>query len=223
MAFSKKFLVSLLQVTLFVFPLLVQAQDSSGFISIDCGISDVSRYTDETTGITYFSDANFAETGKNQGISPAYKEQNEQQLWNLRSFPEGSRNCYNLKPLATENGTRYLVRAGFLYGNYDNKRQVPKFDLYIGVELWDTVKFKDSTTAMYKEITYVPSSDHIFICLVNTGNGIPFISLLELRPLQDDIYVSKPGTSLELYDHYDFCPATDEVMRFPPIYVLVTA
>ncbi|XP_024022495.1 putative leucine-rich repeat receptor-like serine/threonine-protein kinase At2g19230 [Morus notabilis] len=216
MVISKHFLVSILQVTLVVLPFLIQAQDSSGFISIDCGISDVSSYTDETTGITYFSDANFTETGENRGISPAYKEQNnQQQLWNLRSFPEGSRNCYTLKPLAEENGTRYLVRAGFLYGNYDNKgRLVLEFDLYIGVELWATVVIEDSETPINKEITYVPSSDRIHICLVNTGNGIPFISLLELRPLQDDIYASESGTSLELSGRYDVSSETDETMRY---------
>ncbi|KAK7817685.1 putative lrr receptor-like serine/threonine-protein kinase [Quercus suber] len=35
----------------------------------------------------------------------------------------------------------------------------------------------------FPDIIHVPLSDTIFVCLINTGSGIPFISALELRPL----------------------------------------
>ncbi|CAA6667505.1 unnamed protein product [Spirodela intermedia] len=49
---------------------------------------------------------------------------------NLRSFPNGTRNCYTLSPV--QSGDRYLIRAGFLYGNYDGRGSPPIFDLHIG-------------------------------------------------------------------------------------------
>lgn len=184
----------------------------AGFISIDCGTSGKSSYTDEETGITYLSDSNFAETGENRDVSAAHKLlTDEKQLWNVRSFPEGTRNCYTLKP-SQGKGTRYLIRARFMYGNYNNESTVPEFDLYVGANLWDTVVIKYSWTIINKEIIYVPSSDYIHVCLVNTGLGVPFISVLELRPLNNETYVSTEGP-LQLYKRYDFASSTDRVMR----------
>ncbi|PNX70276.1 receptor-like protein kinase, partial [Trifolium pratense] len=42
---------------------LIQAQDLSGFISIDCGLPEHSSYSDRKTGIGYISDAKFIDTG----------------------------------------------------------------------------------------------------------------------------------------------------------------
>ncbi|PON84298.1 Malectin-like carbohydrate-binding domain containing protein [Trema orientale] len=192
--------------------ILVQAQNQTGFISIDCGTTG-SRYTDDKTGITYVSDTDFIESGENREILPAYKAQiDEQQFWNVRSFPEQIRNCYTLKP-SQGNETRYLIRARFMYGNYDNKGVGPAFDLHLGADFWDTVKFKDASSTISKEIIHVPSSDHIHVCLVNTGRGTPFISVLELRPLENDTYVSETG-SLQLLQRYDFGSTIDQVMRY---------
>ena len=192
----------------------------SGFISIDCGISEVSSYIDEITGISYLSDLQFTESGENKEILPAYKAQNtdKQQFWNVRSFPKGTRNCYTLKPTQGK-GTRYLIRTRFMYGNYDNKDQAPTFDLYLGVGFWDTVSIKNSWTTIDKEIIHVPSSDNIHVCLVNTNRGIPFISVLELRPLRNDVYETKNnGSSLQLYGRFDFSSSStgQETLRLVP-------
>ncbi|EXB74616.1 hypothetical protein L484_026313 [Morus notabilis] len=214
MVVSNHSLFAILQGASFL-TVLVQANhvDRTGFISIDCGISDVSIYIDEETGITYLSDTNFTDYGENREISASYKEEiNEQQFWNVRSFPEGTRNCYTLSPLEGKD-TRYLIRARFMYGNYDKRRQEPKFELHIGVDLWDTVIIESADAVINKEIIHVPSSDDIHICLVNTGFGIPFISVLELRPLASDIYVADAG-SLLLKGRYDFGSATNKVIRY---------
>ena len=98
-----------------------------------------------------------------------------------------------------------------MYGNYDNKGVVPEFDLYLGVNLWDTVKFYDAVTTKNIEIIHVLSSDHIHVCLVDTGKGTPFISVLELRPLENVTYIS--SGSLRLFGRWDFASATNRVMR----------
>ncbi|PNX90409.1 leucine-rich repeat receptor-like protein kinase at2g19210-like protein, partial [Trifolium pratense] len=42
---------------------LIQAQDQSGFISLDCGLPENSTYSEKLTGINYISDAKFIDTG----------------------------------------------------------------------------------------------------------------------------------------------------------------
>ncbi|KAK7837759.1 putative lrr receptor-like serine/threonine-protein kinase [Quercus suber] len=93
----------------------------------------------------------------------------------------------------------YLIRASFMYGNYDGKGKTPTFDLYLGVNRWGTVAVSDASSTISKEIIHLSSSEDIYVCLVNTGYGTPFISVLELRPLPNDTYIPKSG-SLELFD-----------------------
>ncbi|KAL4039446.1 hypothetical protein IC575_003100 [Cucumis melo] len=151
----------------------------SGFISIDCGANE--DYMDN--GILYKSDRDFVDTGINQPVSPNISRNLRPQLKNVRSFPEGRRNCYVLKP---ENGkdNTYLIRASFLYGNYDRKNTTPIFDLYLGSNLWWTVDWDNG----YVETLYTPSTDYITVCLFNTSKGVPYISTLELRHLDNTIY-----------------------------------
>ncbi|XP_054782574.1 probable LRR receptor-like serine/threonine-protein kinase At1g05700 [Prosopis cineraria] len=115
---------------------------NSGFISIDCGAS--TDYVDEVTGIRYQTDEDFIGSGTNYELPPNVNFHNvptiERQLMTLRSFPEGDRNCYTLKLKLENQEHKYLIRAIFAYENYDYKSQVPIFDLYVGVNYWDTVR-----------------------------------------------------------------------------------
>lgn len=109
-------------------------------------------------------------------------------LSTLRYFPDGDRNCYKLKPKQGKNN-RYLIRALFLYANYDGKNQTPSvFDLYLGVNFWEEVNISDADLYTYSEIIHTPSTDTINVCLVKTGTTIPFISSLELRLLNTSSY-----------------------------------
>ncbi|KAL2539161.1 Leucine-rich repeat transmembrane protein kinase protein [Abeliophyllum distichum] len=178
---------------------VVQSQTyPSGYISIDCGLENVSNYNDATTGIYYTSDAEFTNSGINHNISPEYMtDYLDQQFLTLRSFPEGTKNCYTLKP-AQGKGNKYLIRARFMYGNYDNKNQLPEFDLYLGVDFWDTVILNDVSTSITKEIIHLTKSDFVHVCLFKTGVTIPIISAVELRPLDSTLYRTQLG-SLKLY------------------------
>ncbi|XP_031267714.1 probable LRR receptor-like serine/threonine-protein kinase At1g51810 [Pistacia vera] len=155
---------------------------SAGFISIDCRASG--DYKDDETGLVYESDMKYIDTGEIHQLSSNLAEGlYKQQMKNLRSFPQGTRNCYTLNPKQGANNN-YLIRASFMYGNYDNKNQFPIFDLYLGVNRWVTHN-ASTASSYYYEIIHVPTVDYIDVCLVNTGNGIPFISVLELRTLAD--------------------------------------
>jgi hypothetical protein len=94
--------------------------------------------------------------------------------------------------------SKYLIKAYFYYGNYDNLNQPPQFDLLLGANFWDTLKFPNASLLIYiwSEIICTPSLDYIQPCLVNTGNGTPFISAIELRPLNNTIYVTNSANSV---------------------------
>ncbi|KAL1212392.1 putative LRR receptor-like serine/threonine-protein kinase [Cardamine amara subsp. amara] len=171
----------------------VEAQDQSGFISLACGlVPKDTTYTEKTTNITYKSDANYIDSGLVGRINDQYKAQLQQQTWTLRSFPEGERNCYNFNLTAK---SKYLIRGTFIYGNYDSMNQLPIFDLHIGPNKWTSVKLDGvANGTMVREIIHVLTQDRLQVCLVKTGKTIPFISSLELRPLNNNTYVSESGS-----------------------------
>ncbi|KAF8388901.1 hypothetical protein HHK36_025582 [Tetracentron sinense] len=197
----------------FVLGPLVHGRQQSGFISIDCGIHEDFSYTDAETRINYSSDKHYIETGINMNISSEFTSNTLQQpLLNVRSFPHGNKICYTLRPEGGKNN-KYLIRASFMYGNYDGKDQVPVFDLYLDVNLWDSVTFKNASDVVMKEIIHVATMDYIQVCLVNIGSGTPFISALELRPLTNSSYSVESG-SLLLQDRLDIGSTFNKKMRF---------
>ena len=64
--------------------------------------------------------------------------------------------------------------------------------------MWDTVKIKNASYTVDKELIHVPTLNYVHVCLVNTNLGTPFISAIELRPLNDNAYVTESG-SLALF------------------------
>lgn len=78
-----------------------------------------------------------------------------------------------------------------MYGNYDGRDEIPLFDLYVGVDKWRTVILNDPSGRYDFGVIHVPTRDYIDVCLVNTGYGVPFISLLELRPIDGAMYETK--------------------------------
>ncbi|GJR87592.1 leucine-rich repeat transmembrane protein kinase protein, partial [Tanacetum coccineum] len=88
--------------------------------------------------------------------------------------------------------------------------QPPKFDLYLGPDHWDTVDF---TVSMDHEIIHLASTDYIYVCLVNIGLGNPFISALELRILDSNMYGNRLE-SMVLSARTNF--GTSETLRDKP-------
>ncbi|CAN6812286.1 unnamed protein product [Brassica oleracea] len=166
---------------------LVQAQSQPGFISLDCGLpaNEPSPYSESKTGLRFSSDSKFIQTGE-IGRIQTNLENPLKPYTTLRYFPEGTRNCYNLP---VDKGRKYLIKAWFRYGNYDGHDIKPKFDLYLGPNLWATVDIQNlEVNSTNKEILHVPTSDSLQICLVKNEGTTPFISSLELRPYPDDAY-----------------------------------
>ena len=111
-----------------------------------------------------------------------------------------------MKPEQGKN-SNYLIKFYFYYGNYDNKNKTPKFDVYVGVNFVYTFENLDVHTLWYFDVIHVPTSDIIYVCFINTGSGIPFISALELRPLDKSLYPFNFGALINSW-RYDLGSTT---------------
>ncbi|CAN8326427.1 unnamed protein product [Cochlearia groenlandica] len=183
---------------------LVNGQGQAGFISIDCGSPPNINYVDTDTGISYTWDSPFINTGVNANVSEEYGYPANPvlpfPLADVRSFPQGNRNCYTLTP-SDGKGNLYLIRASFMHGNYDGNKALPEFDLYVNVNFWTSVTFKNASENVIKEVLSFAESDTVYVCLVNKGKGTPFISALELRPMNSSIYGTEFGRNVSLVLH----------------------
>ncbi|KAL0722762.1 hypothetical protein Bca4012_037361 [Brassica carinata] len=190
----------------------IEAQTQAGFISLDCGLMPTTTtYTEKTTNITYKSDVDYVDSGLVGKINDAYKTRFQQQTWSLRSFPEGQRNCYNLFNLTAN--SKYLIKATFMYGNYDGQNQLPSFDLHIGAKKWSSIKIIGVTNSSTYEIFHVVTQDNLQVCLVKTGPTTPFISSLELRPLNNNSCKTQSG-SLMLFTRIYFPSDPSAFVRY---------
>ncbi|KAF2609933.1 hypothetical protein F2Q70_00007788 [Brassica cretica] len=188
---------------------IIQAQDQKGFISLDCGLpSNESPYNWTSTGLWFYSDERFTQGGKTGRVRENPKGF-PKQYDTLRYFPDGIRNCYNL---SVEKGLRYMVRATFVYGNYDGRDMKPVFDLHLGPNLWATIDLQ-KTDYSVKDILHIATSNSIQICLVKTGVTGPLISTLELRPMGIDSYITESG-SLDRYFRYYFSKSSSQQIRY---------
>ncbi|XP_076937127.1 putative LRR receptor-like serine/threonine-protein kinase At1g05700 isoform X2 [Bidens hawaiensis] len=186
--------------------MVVYAQDDqSGFISLDCGSPQGPSYTENTTGINYVSDDGFIAGGVSQVVFNC-----SERVYNtIRSFPENKRNCYTLRPQKGKNN-RYLIRAMFYYG--ESRGHPPLFDLYIGADYWAMIYIPSPASYYYHEMIHLASSDYIYVCLINTDRGDPFITSLELRLLDVTMYNDRLPSSLFLLQRIDF--STSETVRY---------
>jgi hypothetical protein len=198
---------------------LIHTLHYAGFVSIDCGWTNSSDYVDNTLKLLYNSDGDFVSGGLNHEILPEFMAgvANHQQK-TLRSFPDGSRNCYTLPSKISK---KYLLRATFTYGNYDRLNKTLDgslflFGLHIGVNFWETVNLSNSdpSNMIWKEVLTIAPSDSMSVCLINFGSGIPFISSLELRPLEDAMYpFVNTSVSISCFQRYRFGNAADFITR----------
>ncbi|OWM64578.1 hypothetical protein CDL15_Pgr020545 [Punica granatum] len=167
----------------FFLPLLLISSCSAqvpGFVSIDCG--GEASFTDEL-GLEWIPDNQFA-FGETTNISVA--NETRTQYKTLRQFPIDNRKyCYTLNVTTR---TRYLIRATFLYGNFDDNNVYPKFDLSLGPTFWSTIVISDATTIEMRELIFLALDPTVSVCLSNATTGKPFISTLELRQFNGSMY-----------------------------------
>ncbi|KAH9558493.1 hypothetical protein CY35_06G012000 [Sphagnum magellanicum] len=194
----------IMPLVLCVYVPLTRAQP--GFVSIDCGSS--TTYND-TNGITWVPDTGYTFTGRNYVPNP--KTTNP--LDSLRYFPENrAKNCYVLP--ATPNNF-YMVRVSFLYPDFLNS----SFRLEMEAQLAATITFQANslTIPQVYEAYLSATSDNIYVCLArSTTTDVPFISSLELRPLDTNNMYQILAQGNYLYNDYhaNFGSATP-LIRYP--------
>ncbi|CAL9038506.1 unnamed protein product [Musa banksii] len=180
-----------------------------GFLSLDCGGTD--NYTDEI-GLEWTAD-NQITFGQTASISvPGEKRR---QYMKVRYFPADSKKyCYMLSMKVR---TRYLIRATFLYGNFDRSNVYPKFDISLGATYWSTIVISDANTIEVQEVVMLASSPTVSVCLSNATTGQPFISTLELRQFNGSLYYTTYENQffLSLAARINFGAGSSDPVRYP--------
>ncbi|KAI3683781.1 hypothetical protein L1987_84296 [Smallanthus sonchifolius] len=198
---------------LFIFFVLVLNFDSPtaqipGFISFDCG--GQSNFSDDL-GLDWTPDNQII-----YGITANISVTNEtrQQYQTVRYFPADNRKyCYTLD---VKSRTRYLIRATFLYGNFDNN-VYPKFDISMGPTPWATIAISDANTIESQELIFLASGSTISVCLSNATTGQPFISTLELRQFNGSVYLTPFENQffLSVSARINFGAENEDPVRYP--------
>ncbi|KAK0594998.1 hypothetical protein LWI29_002465 [Acer saccharum] len=96
---------------------------------------------------------------------------------------------------------------------------------FISIDCGATEGHRDNCTGLFYETDtkYVDTGEvheispyftYDDVCLVNTGFGVPYISVLELRPLNNSIYLLKDG-ALRPLGRYDVGAKNDIITRYP--------
>jgi hypothetical protein len=165
-----------------------------GFLSLDCGAP--APYTDQK-GISwvpddaYISDGKTASVASLGGADPFFYSF----IKDLRYFPDSTRTryCYSLPTIVGQN---YLIRATFFHGGYDNS-PVVKFDTAVDVfDTRRTFSFNVQNGYGFGEYIFQAFKDNVQFCLYRLSpTGNPFISSLELRPVDNSMYAAVAGGS----------------------------
>ncbi|CAH8361332.1 unnamed protein product [Eruca vesicaria subsp. sativa] len=182
---------------------------SPGFVSLDCGGEE--PFTDEL-GLKWSPD-NHLLFGATATISSP--NQTKTQYTTLRHFPADQRKyCYTLNVTSRN---RYLIRATFLYGNFDSNNVYPKFDISLGATPWTTIAISDAAVIEKAELVFLATSPSVSVCLSNATTGQPFISTLELRQLSGSMYLTEyeDRFHLSVAARINFGAETEDPVRYP--------
>ncbi|KAI3793649.1 hypothetical protein L1987_36269 [Smallanthus sonchifolius] len=151
--------------------------------------------------------------GKTSKIS--IENETRQQYQTLRYFPADNRKyCYSLN---VKTRTRYLIRATFLYGNFDTNNVYPKFDISLGATHWATIVISDANTVESQELIFLASDPTVSVCLSNSTTGLPFISTLELRQFNGSVYLTpfEDRFFLSVSARINFGADNEDPVRYP--------
>ncbi|XP_073013829.1 probable LRR receptor-like serine/threonine-protein kinase At1g67720 isoform X1 [Typha latifolia] len=192
----------------FFFSVLSQVTD---FVSIDCGGS--SNYTDPSTGLIWVSDAGLIRHGKVAQVGASNETRMQYRFH--RYFPADSKKyCYTLKTIERR---RYIVRATFLYGESDSGNPYPMFQLFLDSTQWATITVTDSSRVIVEEMIIRAPSDSVQVCLCCASTSYPFISTIELRPLNLSMYATnyEDDFFLKVAARVNFGALSSDPIRYP--------
>ncbi|KAM0828473.1 hypothetical protein ACQ4PT_011831 [Festuca glaucescens] len=190
---------SLLAAVLLGVVLRIHGADALSGYQINCGAG-----AEQVAGnVTWLPDARFIPVGTATDIpSPAATA--APMLSSLRYFPDASarKHCY-VVPAAKS--AKYLVRTTYYYGGFDGGEVPPVFDQIIDGTRWsqvDTAGDYAAGRATYFEAVVLAAGKAVSVCLARNAatasSSSPFISALEVVPLDDSVYNSTDFASYAL-------------------------
>ncbi|XP_062020434.1 probable LRR receptor-like serine/threonine-protein kinase At5g48740 [Rosa rugosa] len=191
---------------------VVAFSDQDGFLSLTCG--GTMNYTD-SSNISWIRDNEFIATGNTTTIS--YIEGTSSFTVPVRFFPIlQSHNCYRL-PVSNVSFL-VLVRAQFVYKDYDGLGKPPSFSVSLGTAIVSTIDLR-KTDPWIEEFLWPVDKDTVSFCLHNIPDrGTPVITSIEVRPLPQGAYTSGmedfPHKSLRKSYRID-CGNTNGSLRYP--------
>uniref|UniRef100_A0ACD5YFK6 Uncharacterized protein n=1 Tax=Avena sativa TaxID=4498 RepID=A0ACD5YFK6_AVESA len=176
----------------------IHGADALSGYQINCGAGAERVFAN----VTWVPDAPFIATGNATDIpSPMATPA----LSSLRYFPDASparKHCY-VVPAAKS--AKYLVRTTYYYGGFDGGAAPPVFDQIIDGTRWsqvDTARDYARGRATYFEAVVVAAGKAVSVCLARNAataaGSSPFISALEVVPLDDSVYNSTDFASYAL-------------------------
>lgn len=161
----------------------------TGFLSLSCG--GTANYVD-SSNISWLSDSAYISTGNTTIIN--YVEGTSSLSAPIRFFPDSQvKACYRL-PVKNVSSL-VLVRAKFLYRNYDGLNKPPSFSVSLGTAIASTINLA-TNDPWTEEFVWPIIKNTILFCLHRVPDGgSPVISSLEIRPLPQGAYHNGSGDS----------------------------
>ncbi|WVZ16266.1 hypothetical protein V8G54_009248 [Vigna mungo] len=156
----------------------------AGFFSLSCGGRTSFR---DSSNISWVPDTTYVTTGKTTTIT--YSDGSNSLNISARFFPNSRRRkCYRIP--ANNSTTLVLVRAKFVYKNYDGLGKPPKFYVSIGTSIAATINLAEDDP-WSEEFLWTVNMDTLSFCLIAMPEGgSPVISSLEIRPLPQGAYTN---------------------------------
>ncbi|XP_044946591.1 probable LRR receptor-like serine/threonine-protein kinase At1g67720 [Hordeum vulgare subsp. vulgare] len=190
----------LLAVLLIGLGLHVHGADALSGYQINCGAGG-----ERAAGnVTWVTDGPYVRAGNATGVPSPPGGGMPPMLSSLRYFPDASarKHCY---VLPADRKAKYLVRTTYYYGGFDGGEVPPVFDQIIEGTRWsevDTAADYARGRATYFEAVVRATGRQVSVCLArNVGTrptSSPFISALEVVPLDDSVYNSTDFSSYAL-------------------------
>ncbi|MCD9645482.1 hypothetical protein HAX54_034443 [Datura stramonium] len=163
------------------------------FLSIQCCAP--ANFREPHTNLSWISDETWFSENQSCISRPVYENAHYERT---RSFSSDivHKWCYNLP---TRKDHDYLVRGTFLTGNQEKTLPHSSFVVLIGVTPIATVKSSDDLRV---EAIFRSTRSYINFCLLKK-KGNPYISKVELRPINPDYLKREPSEVLKLVHRID--------------------
>ncbi|XP_062193163.1 probable LRR receptor-like serine/threonine-protein kinase At1g67720 [Phragmites australis] len=177
------------------FVLVFRVADALSGYQISCGAKSEKVVGD----VTWVPDGRFIDVGN---VTELRSPDMMPMLSSLRYFPDMSarKYCY---VIPAEKHAKYLVRTTYYYGGFDGGKAPPVFDQIIEGTRWSEVDTAGNYVrglATYYEVAVVTTGREVSVCLARNAatTSSPFISALEVVPLEDSVYSGTNFTSYAL-------------------------